>query len=296
MPKSTNRLPGLAASAVAVLATSLAAVPAATAAQGSAQTAAPNATGRNADVDLFYKVYIGGFHVVDMTVDIGLDPRTYEVQADIRSIGMIGRMFPWSMRAHSQGLFADNRVRPVSAGQSNNWRGKERFIDLSFPDGIARVDRIRPTADHDDRNKVPRDMRAGALDLTSAIMAVITRIDGPADCRGKVPVFDGRRRYDLMMAPDGVGELRPNRYSPYAGATTNCILWIDKKAGFKERDSSGWNDSDRRARVWLGRAFGGTPPVPVRLTFETPFGELIAHLNKATLVKGAYRQSLSQAD
>ncbi len=255
------------------------------------------ASARDADVGLYYKVYVGGFHVGDLNFDIGLRPRKFDVEANIKSTGMIGRMFPWSMKAYSNGAFAgDGRVSPIAAGQSNNWRGKERYIDLSFEKGVARVKRIRPTPDADDRDRVPENLRAGALDLTSAIMTIIARMDSQAECAAQVPVFDGRRRFDLVVEPDGVDSLKPNRYSPFGGATTNCIVWLDKKAGFKRRDSSGWNDSDRKARVWLGRAFGDAPPVPIRLTFDTPFGALIAHLNKATMVSGDSRQELSQAD
>jgi hypothetical protein len=260
-------------------------------------TAPASAFARDADVGLYYKVYVGGFHVGDLNFDIGLRPRKFDVEANIKSTGMIGRMFPWSMKAYSNGAFASGGgVNPVAAGQTNNWRGKERFIDLSFENGVAQVKRIQPTPDADDRDRVSEDLRTGALDLTSAIMTIITRMDSKAECTAQVPVFDGRRRFDLVVEPDGVDRLKPNRYSPFGGETTNCIVWMDKKAGFKKRDSSGWNDSERKARVWMGRAFGDAPPVPVRLTFDTPFGALIAHLNKATMVSGENRQELSQAD
>lgn len=258
---------------------------------------ASGAVARDADVDLVYKVYIGGFHVVDLQLDIGFAPEKYDVKARINSSGTIGRMFPWTMDANSRGRFSDaGVVVPASARQKNTWRGKERFIDLSFADGIARVDRMKPVPETDDRDKVPEALRTGAVDLTSAIMALITQMDESAECRNSVPVFDGRRRYDLRVEPDGSDQLKPNRYSPFRGATTNCVVWIDKKAGFKRKDSSGWSDQQRRAKVWMGKAFASAPPVPIRLTFDTPYGGLIAHLNQATLTNGVGKQSLSQAD
>jgi hypothetical protein len=59
-------------------------------------------------------------------------------------------------------------------------------------------------------------------------------------------------------------------------------LRIHKKIGFKKKDDSGWNDGDRSARVWMGKAFADVPPVPIRLTLDTPFGVLIAHLSAAS--------------
>ncbi len=255
------------------------------------------ALARDADVGLYYKVLVGGFHVGDLHFDIVLRPRKFDVEANIRSTGMIGRIFPWSMKAYSNGEFAyGGGVNPVAAGQTNNWRGKERFIDLSFENGIARVKRIQPTPEADDRDRVSEELRTGALDLTTAIMTIITRMDSKAECAAQIPVFDGRRRFDLVVEPDGADTLKPNRYSPFGGETVNCIVWMDKKAGFKNKDTSGWNDGERKGRVWMGRAFDYSPPVPVRLTFDTPFGALIAHLNRATIVSGENRRELSQAD
>ena len=50
------------------------------------------------DVDLMYKI-VGGFHVINLDVDIGLNRTDYEFAAKVGSVGMMGRMFPWWMRA-----------------------------------------------------------------------------------------------------------------------------------------------------------------------------------------------------
>ena len=252
---------------------------------GLASAAVPGAPASAATrgVDLFYKIYIGGFHVIDLDVDIGLAPTEYDVAARVKSVGMVGRMFPWWMKAYSRGEISDSTVRPVSAGQQNNWRGKDRFIDLKFSDGVAEIDRIVPRPETDDRDRVPLEMRKGAVDLTSAIIALIRGMEAGRPCEAQVPVFDGRRRYDLVVTPDGGEKLRRSGYTPFVGDTVNCRLSIDKKAGFKKNDDSGWNDRDRSARVWMGKAFGDVPPVPVRLTLNTPLGSLVAHLNAASL-------------
>lgn len=235
---------------------------------------------------LHYKVYIGGFHVVDLQIDLGLGAEAYDVEARLRTIGTIGNMFPWSMKAYSNGGLRAESVVPVAAGQQNNWRGNERFIDMTFAGGMPTVERIKPQPSGDERNAVPPEMRRGAIDLTSAIVAILTRLDAGAPCDASIPVFDGRRRFDLVARPDGTDRLRASRHSPFEGPTVNCLVSVDKKAGFKENDSGGWNDPGREARVWMGRAFEGVPPVPVRLTIDTPVGSLIAHLDRATYKSG----------
>lgn len=243
-------------------------------------------------VDLSYKIYIGGFHVADIKLDLDLAPENYDIAAKVKTSGMVGRMFPWWMQAYSRGDIVGAGVMPVTAGQRNSWKGRERFLDMKFTDGVAYIDRIAPKPESDDRDKVPVAMRTGVVDLASAIVSIIRKMDGDNTCTAQVAVFDGRRRYDLIAQPDGVEKLRPSGYTPYVGDTVNCELRIRKQVGFKKNDDSGWNDGDRRARVWMGKAFADVPPVPVRLTLNTPLGALIAHLSAASHTSGGKKTKL----
>lgn len=259
-----------------------------------APSAGAETTARKSDVDLSYKIYVGGFHVADIAVDMDLAPENYDIAAKVKTSGMIGRMFPWWMQAYSKGQIVGAGVMPVTAGQRNSWKGRERFIDMTFTDGVARIERIAPKPESDDRDKVPEAMRTGVVDLASAIVSIIRKMDGDDTCSARVAVFDGRRRYDLIAKPDGVEKLRPSGYTPYVGDTVNCELRIRKQVGFKKNDDSGWNDGDRRARVWMGKAFADVPPVPVRLTLNTPLGGLVAHLSAASHTLGGKKVKLGQ--
>ena len=250
------------------------------------------AAGETRDINLAYKIYVGGFHVIDLRAEIGLAPEKYDFAVKVKTSGMIGSLFPWWMKAYSRGDIGKEQVKPVAAGQQNNWRGKGRFIDLKFKDGVAIIDRILPKPETDNRDRVSKEMRTGVVDLTSAIISVIRRMDGTGDCEAHYPVFDGRRRYDLVIEAAGSEWLKPSGYTPFVGDTVNCKLSIDKKAGFKRKDESGWNNGRRTAKVWMGKAFDGVPPVPIRLTLKTPLGDLIAHLSAASIEKDGLKKHL----
>ncbi len=247
------------------------------------------------DAGLHYKVYVGGFHVVDLDIDMGLRPERYRFEARLKTVGMVGSMLPWSMKAHSKGAFEAGRVVPAAAGQSNNWKGSERFIEMRFAGGLPSVEKIQPLPKADDRDAVPDELRQGALDLASAILAIVTRMEGGTPCDATIPVFDGRRRFDLVVTPNGADKVRANRYSPYEGPVESCEVALDRKAGFKRRDEDSWQGAGSTAEVWMGRAFPELPPVPVRLTFDTRFGTLIAHLNHASYRSGTQQAVLSHS-
>ena len=92
----------------------------------------------------------------------------------------------------------------------------------------------------------------------------------------------------------GVEKLKPNANTPYVGDTVNCELWIHKKVGFKKAAEPGWINSNRRARVLMGKAFTDVPRVPVRLTLDTPIGMLVAHLSAASHISGSKKVKLGQ--
>lgn len=256
--------------------------------------AAVDKTSGLSDVDLSYKIYVGGFHVADIQLDLDLAPENYDIAAKVKTSGMVGRMFPWWMQAYSRGEIVGAGVMPVTAGQRNSWKGRERFLDMTFTDGVARIARIAPKPESDDRDNVPVAMRTGVVDLASAIVSIIRKMDGDDTCSAKVAVFDGRRRYDLIARPDGAEKLRPSGYTPFVGDTVNCMMSIHKKVGFKKTDKSGWNDEGRQARVWMGKAFSDVPPVPIRITLNTPLGGLVAHLSAASHTSGGKIVKLGQ--
>ena len=248
------------------------------------------------DIHLMYRIYVGGFHVVNLDVDINLGKDAYKFDAKVQTVGMIGRIFPWWMKAYSRGQISDVGVMPLVAGQHNNWRGKDRYIDIRFDNRVASVDRIVPEPEIDDRDRVPIELRTGVMDLTSAVIALIREMDVGKPCRTQTAIFDGRRRYDLIAVPDGTALLRSSSYSPYRGETVNCRLSVKKKAGFKKNDDSGWNDRERSARVWMAKAFKKVPPVPVQLTMNSPIGSIIAHLNDASVEFKGRKISLDRSE
>ncbi|MEE2661835.1 MAG: DUF3108 domain-containing protein [Pseudomonadota bacterium] len=242
--------------------------------------------------ELVYKIYVGGFHIIGLDVGIKFEPSVYHVNATIKSVGTIEWLFPWSMMAYAVGGFHGTKVKPRTAGQENNWRGKKRYAHLKFEHGEVKIVRIRPKLRTDDREPVSEDMRRGTLDLMSAIIGLITRLHRNEPCDGMVRVFDGRRRYDLIAKSLGNKTLLENRYTPFVGPVVQCRLSINKIAGFKKTDSSDWKGLDRSARVWMGRPFVDAPPVPIRLRLETPIGGLVAHLTLATGTVGGKKRSL----
>ena len=244
---------------------------------------------------LEYELYIGGFHTFSIAYDARLGPASYDVTVSLDGRGIMDWWFAWTMKAFSQGRLAGDGVVPVRAGADSTWKGKHRRTRLFYPpDGPPAVE-LDPLPDADDGDPVRPALRSGARDLAGALFALLSRIGAEDRCDGREAVFDGRRRYDLVLTHHGEERLEGGPHSPYAGPALRCTIAIERIAGYprKPRRSS-WRSADR-ATVWLAPAFAGLPPVPVRLELDTKMGSLRAHLVQATLAADGAVRSIAQA-
>jgi hypothetical protein len=254
---------------------------------------APARSAESRRLVLGYEVYVGGFHSVSIAYDARLGPGSYDVAVSLDGRGILDWWFAWTMKAFSQGRLADGNVVPVRAGADSTWNGRQRRTRLSYPpDGPPAVDLIpRPEADR--REEVGPALRAGARDLAGALFALLSRIGANGRCDGREAVFDGRRRYDLVLSHIGEDRLEASSYSAYAGPALRCGLAIERIAGYpREPRRSGWHSADR-ATVWIAPVFDGLPPAPVRLELDAGTVTLRAHLAGATLDSGGSVQRLA---
>lgn len=244
-----------------------------------AMTPMPEDTERLA---LDYAVYVGGFRLVDIAFDARLADGAYRMTMDLKSEGMLTWMIDWSMSAYSEGKREDGTIVPVRAGHDSRWNGKKRWIRMDFPDGGAPTARTMPPVDETAQaRKVSLRDRLGARDLAGGVLSTLLSTGATDSCTHSEPVFDGKRRYNLVFRELGRETLSPSDYSPFGGETVRCAMSIERIAGFREGGSRYRWMSDGTAVVWVGRPFPDAPPMPVRLQIDTSFGPLFAHLKGA---------------
>ncbi len=244
------------------------------------------------DVALDYAIYLGGVEVVEADISLALDDGGYDLEAELKTRGFIGQMFPWSMRAKAKGRVKAPRLHPQEAHSENMWRGKKGWVSLRFGEDGPKVVSAEP--ERDPIAAAPEIMR-GAIDVGSALLSM-TRATGDGwTCDPKVPVFDGRRRFDFLLDPVGKQEMSRGRYSAFAGTAVRCKLSLVVLLGEKEEgDYGGLGSSGREITVWLGSLFDGVPPVPVRVEYETDWGYAVAHLASASYREAGREKTLSR--
>jgi len=237
-------------------------------------------------VALDYKIYIGGLEALSATATIGSDAAHYDIEIKAVTAGAVGRMMPWTVNIGSRGNVSGETLQPVEHAQTNNFQGKDRSVVLRYDGHGGFIDRkVMPDAQEDQRDEVPADMTRDTLDIVSGVMAGLRTVDRTGSCTSRVPVFDGRRRFDLVYTDDGHETLESSDVAIYAGDALKCTVKVEPVAGFWRKNQKKFfsrkvNGEDQvvPVEVYIARVGAAKVEVPVRVESASPFGPLVLNL------------------
>ena len=224
--------------------------------------------------NLDYQIYFGGLNVIKVGVELGLGTDGYDIQARTETVGLTGYFAPWRSTASSRGEIDDGRIEPLQHRVDAQFRGRQRRIAIDFTDGEVTNLVLEPPARQDPREEIPPALRRGAVDPASALLTLVHVMGEGKGCTGRFPVFDGRRRYDVVVVERGAETLAPNNYSAFQGAATRCDFHVEPlvaNGDQKRRFRSG--------RAWFAEVLPGKPVVPVRLEVDGDYVQTLVHLS-----------------
>jgi hypothetical protein len=233
-------------------------------------------------VVLGYDISVAGFHVIDFDLAMAIDDRAYDVSTVFRTHGVFDWFVPWHSVSQSVGRVKNGSVKPERYEALGTFRGNRREVRFQYRDGaIGGIELIPPLGDDNNREPVSAAEMGDAQDRAAMLFALIRRVSSGQSCTGVLPVFDGRRRFDLEFVERGVEPIAAWRPGAFEGDTRRCDFTFRIVAGFK-RNVSGGVDRQRESRVgraWLAPVIPGKPLAPVRIEVDNSnWGRTIARL------------------
>lgn len=227
-----------------------------------------------------YQVYFGGLNVMQLGVDVGVSLDAYDVTARVQTVGFAGFVAPWTSVATSEGSIDSGRIEPRQHRVRGEFRGKSRTTAIDFDDnGEVSTVALQPPPGKGPNDQVPEALRRGAIDPPSALFALTRLMSQDGRCEGRMRVFDGRRRYDVVLADRGREMLIANDYNAYHGAAMRCDFHFEPivseyvaQPDHKRRFRSG--------RAWFAELIPGRPVVPVRLEIDGDYAQTLVHLSE----------------
>jgi len=233
-------------------------------------------------LDLAYSISVSGVDAGQLTLSIAFTGGSFRISSKLQSLGFIDKFIGFRSQASTKGSMSSNKIKPSEHMADNLWREETRYVRLSYgPHGPVKSD-ISPSAETDDREAVPREMWPGTFDALSAAyiasLAARTNVDdSAARCLATIPIFDGRRRYDIRISPIGYRSIDG---PVYRGSAFECDVKLHRIAG---NSKNPWipRSENETGKVWYTKLSEDWPPVPVRFENDIILGSVVIDLQGA---------------
>jgi hypothetical protein len=172
---------------------------AATVVAGSPRTAA--AESWPATVRAVYDINFNGFNVGTFEFESQAEQQSYTLLANARLSLLLGA-FTWDGAIRSFGLIGPAPQVPKPASFTFDFRSSLRAgsTRLGFADGtVTNIAHLPPEPPKPDIVPLRQHHLQGVIDPLSAVM-MISRASGANPCDRRLPIFDGKERFDLVFS------------------------------------------------------------------------------------------------
>lgn len=237
-------------------------------------SAAPTPAGLTLSARYSSRVLI--FPVGDITFQANLDGQAYSATTRIEAAGLAALFTDFDISAEVDGVLATSTVTPNRYAHVERTGRKVRSVEVSFPAGVASSHVEPPFGSWGVPPASERD-RTGAIDPMSAFVALSDQLtrDAGRGCRGVLPVFDGKSRYDLRLENRGTERIRTGGWR---GEAVLCDIWYEPVAGYDPEDYPSERELSQPLRIWLAPIEAGRYYLPVRLYTRAGLGGVTIEL------------------
>jgi hypothetical protein len=229
------------------------------------------AHGWPANVRAVYDVNFNGFAVGTFEFNAQSEDESYSFTGSARLTLLLGA-FNWTGETRSFGLIADNAPRPA-AFTFDFWANTRMgSTKVDFDNGTVSDVRHFPLSVPKPGTVPLRERHLkGVIDPLSAIM-VIARVTSSNPCDRRLPIFDGKERFDLVLTYKGQMKVSEQQPSGQPAIAHVCRVKYQPIAGHKVDAEHSFIATTDGIEVALRPVPSANVMVPYQITIPTLFG------------------------
>jgi hypothetical protein len=225
-------------------------------------------------LDLGYEIRVGGLTLASMDLKAIMDGERYVASSLIATKGLADLFVSSNVQALATGSVLGRSIVPRTYNSDIQGGEKRQLVGLLFGDkGPISIDSAPA---YDTRFPVSEELKLSTIDPVSGILFVAlgSSASASAPCGLNVPVFDGRRRYDLKLVYESNDKISSK--GVYDGPALHCVAHYQRVAGFKPPKNGRKPTVVPPIDIWLAPLAGGELLVPVRMEIDSDFGGIVA--------------------
>jgi hypothetical protein len=238
-----------------------------------------------AQVQMAMSLYAGGISLGKVDMDAQYRGSDYHVVSNLVTGGVVNAFWQSQIQATTNGKMSGGKPQPAlydSFYTGHNAKNQE--VSLTYDGGQPR---LYANPSYQTRGfEVPAPQQKDTLDPMSAVIALTaaTRADAKNPCGITLPVFDGRRRYDIEMTKEKEADIKMDN-GIFKGHVSVCSVKYKQVSGFSPNVLKA-KQSFPAIHMWMATypaGEGHTFNIPLRVWADTEYGTVAAIVNKLVI-------------
>ncbi|MEH6403796.1 MAG: DUF3108 domain-containing protein [Sneathiella sp.] len=232
-------------------------------------------------LELVHSVYLGGLFLGRISTQIDQSESAYKISSHAETSDTLSWLVSWLADGRSYGVVRNNIFSPQQHVHESAWRKKKRGAIINYSsDGLVSYEQLgKPTNNPKKYTPILPSSLHKSFDPMSMILQAGMEMSDGKPCQGEYPVFDGRRRYDVLLSNGDERTFSPSVYSVFSGKAKGCKIDVVKKGGFKRNSDYELNEGEDLI-LWVASPAEGARVVPVRMEVDTDLGAMELHLER----------------
>ena len=233
-----------------------------------------------------YDVYVGGFHLIAAQIWFEEQGSLYHAVVKAGTYGIWSKLFPWDTILDAHGTIRGETFVPQEFYTRDEWGHKPKVTMLHFDGKGGVVPEFIPPNMDVNRELVTPEQKRNSLDPVTAGLQILGHVAVDKSCAVPVPIFDGKRRFDVIGKDAGRGMSNGEDYGVFTGEAQICDAEFNMISGeWKDREHARfWKKTETEAgrdpfHIWLASPAPGLPQIPVRMESGSIAGLVVVHLS-----------------
>jgi hypothetical protein len=219
-----------------------------------------------------YSISIAGISIGrgDLAADFGEDG--YVAKGSGRASGFLRILVSGEAQVSARGHLIDGRPVPTAFSANLDDENERSAVAMTFENGNVKDLQADTNVPAAERLPLTAEHRVGVNDPVSALL-VPADAPAAAACQRTLHVFDGQRRYDLVLSHKRIDVAKG---AGYAGPVVVCAVTLKPIAGYKAGSALvKYLTGGRELELWLAPIAGTRLLGPYRLSVTNLIGDLV---------------------
>ena len=224
-----------------------------------------------ATINALYDINFNGFNVGTFEFQSQAERQSYTLTANARLSILLGA-FTWDGETRTFGMIANQAPKPASFTFDFKSNLRAGFTKMAFSDGaVTNIMHMPPPIVKTEIIPLREQHLKGVVDPLSAIM-VLSRGVSANPCDRRIPVFDGKERFDLVFSYKGEMKVTEQLPSGQPSLAHVCRVRYVPIAGHKIDTETKFMAANDEIEVALRPVPSANVLVPYQVTIPTMAG------------------------